>query len=112
MGGGEEPPMDELKNWMWEKVEVNVTGMQGTAPEVTHIDVDMMPSYNQFDEALPYTQLPFEPAQAYDWTSTQLGADLVNESCHFMTSTGSAVDHSFVLASQHHPQTFNTRYIQ
>ena len=35
-GGGNEPPMDELKNRMWEKVEVNVTDMQGTAPELTH----------------------------------------------------------------------------
>jgi hypothetical protein len=26
MGGGDEPPMDELKNWMYEQVETNVAG--------------------------------------------------------------------------------------
>ena len=116
MGGGEEPPMDELKNWMYEKVEVNVTGMQGSAPEVSHIDIDMMPSYNQFDEAMPYTNLPFnipqEPAQAFDWDNAQFGADLVSESYNFMTSTGGVVDQTFVLASQHQPSSFTTPYLQ
>ena len=37
-GGGNEPPVDELKNWMWEKVEVNATGMKGVAPEDARFD--------------------------------------------------------------------------
>ena len=37
MGGGEEPPMDELKNWMYEKIEINVAGnvLQSISPELS-----------------------------------------------------------------------------
>jgi hypothetical protein len=56
MGGGDEPPMDELKNWMYEKVEVNVAGNvpQSTHPELSQIDNDMFTEFNQFDDAIPY----------------------------------------------------------
>jgi hypothetical protein len=48
MGGGEEPPMDELKNWMYEKVEVNVAGnvLQSTPPELSQIDNGMFLKFN------------------------------------------------------------------
>src|SRR5271156_2659210 len=50
MGGGDEPPMDELKNWMYEKVEVNVAGnvLQSSPPELSQIDNDMFTEFNQF----------------------------------------------------------------
>jgi hypothetical protein len=35
MGGGEEPPMDELKNWIYEKIEVNIASnvLQSTSSQ-------------------------------------------------------------------------------
>jgi hypothetical protein len=56
MGGGDEPPIDELKNWMYEKVEVNVAGnvLQSSPPELSQIDNDMFTEFNQFYDAIPY----------------------------------------------------------
>jgi hypothetical protein len=95
MGGGEEPPMDELKNWMYEKIEINVASnvLQSTSPE---IDTDIFTEFNQFDDAVSYNHLtlgiPQESANSYDWNTTQFGVDLVSESYQFTNSTGSVID--------------------
>jgi hypothetical protein len=105
MGGGEEPPMEELKNWMYEQVQVN-------ASQLSQIDADMMLDYTQFDDTAPFTNFPSdvfqEPAQSYDWNTAPYNADLGAESYQFMNGTGPVVD----LASQHPAQMFNTSYLQ
>jgi hypothetical protein len=114
MGGGEEPPMDQLKNWMYEEWDCNEAGMQSTVPEHSQIDADMIPDFDQFDETVPYTNLPFnipqEQVQSCDWNNSQYGADLVSASYQFMNGTGGVVDQNLILAS-HHPQTFCTPYL-
>ena len=116
MGGGEEPPMDELKNWMYEQWEGSVAGVQSNTAEVSQIDVDMMHNYDQFSETVPYSNLPFdvpqEPVHSYDWSSAQYDADLVSESYQFVNSTGGVVDQNLILTSQHHPQSYSTAYLQ
>jgi hypothetical protein len=59
MGGGEEPPMDELMNWMYEKVEVNIadTVLQSAPPELSQMGNDMFPEFNLFDDAVPYNHI-------------------------------------------------------
>ena len=56
MRGGEEPPMEELKNWMYEKIETNVAGsvLESTSPELSQIDTDIFTELNQFDDAVSY----------------------------------------------------------
>jgi hypothetical protein len=77
MGGGEEPPMDELKNWMYEKLDINVAGnvLQSTSPELSQIGTDLFTEFNQFDDALSYNHLalsiPEESANSYYWNTTQ-----------------------------------------
>jgi hypothetical protein len=116
MGGGEEPAMDVLKNWMYEKWDCNVGGMPITEQELSQIEADIFPDSNQFDETLTYTHLPFtiaqEPAQPYDWNHAQYGADLVSESYQFMNIADTTVDQNLILTSQHHPQTYSTPYLQ
>jgi hypothetical protein len=96
MGGGDEPPMDELKNWMYEKIEVNAADnvLQSTPPELSQID-NMFPEFNQFDDALPYNHLSFsipqESANSYDWNNAQYGADLAGQSHQFINSAGSVI---------------------
>jgi hypothetical protein len=98
MGGGEEPSMDELKNWMYEKIEINAAGnvLQNTPPELSQIDTDIFTKFNQFDDAGSYNHLtlgiPQESANSYDWNTTQFGVDLVSESYQFTNSTGSVID--------------------
>jgi len=97
MGGGDEPPMDELKNWMYEKVEANVAGnvLQSTPPELSQIDTDIFTGFNWFDD-VSYNHLalgiPQESANSYDWNTTQFGADLVSESYQFIDSAGCIID--------------------
>jgi hypothetical protein len=115
MGGGEEPPMDELKNWMYEKVEMNVTGngLQSASPELSQIDADIFADFNQFDDAGSYNHLtlgiPQESANPYDWNGTQFPVDLVNESFQFINSAGNVIDENFLL-TPHQPQTLITAY--
>jgi hypothetical protein len=90
--------MDELKNWMYEKVEVNVadTVLQSAPPEISQIGNDMFPEFNLFDDAVPYNHIslniPQEVANSYDWNSTQYGADLVSQSYQSINSAGNAID--------------------
>jgi hypothetical protein len=101
MGGGEEPSMDELKNWMYEKIEINVPSnvLQSTSPELSQIDTDIFTEFNRFDD-VSYNHLalsiPQESANSYDWNTTQFGADLVSESYPFINSAGSIIDQSFL----------------
>jgi hypothetical protein len=98
MGGGEEPPMDELKNWMYEKIESNVASnvLQSTSPELLQIDTDIFTEFNQFDDALSYNHhtfgIPQESANSYDWNTTQFGVDLASESYQSINSAGSVID--------------------
>jgi hypothetical protein len=91
MGGGEEPPMDELKNWMYEKIEI-VAGnvLQSTSPELSQIDTGIFTEFDQFDDAVSYNHLalsiPQESANSYDWSATQFPVDLVSESIQFINS--------------------------
>jgi hypothetical protein len=105
MGGGEQPPMEELKNWMYEQVQVS-------APQLSQIDADMMLDYTQFDDTVPSASPLFnvsqEPALSYDWNTAPYSTDLGAESYLFMNGTGPVVD----LASRHPNQTFNTPYLQ
>ena len=59
MRGGEEPPMEELKNWMYEKIETNVAGsvLESTSLELSQIGTDLFTECNQFDDALSYNHL-------------------------------------------------------
>jgi hypothetical protein len=79
IAGGDEPPMDELKNWMYEKIEINIAGnvLQNTSPEL---------SYNH---TTPDIQ---ESANSYDWNTTQFGVDLVDESYQFINSASSVIE--------------------
>jgi hypothetical protein len=96
MGGGDEPPMDELKNWMYEKIEVNAADnvLQSTPPELSQID-NMFPEFNQLDDVVPYNHLSFsipqESANSYDWNNAQYGADLASQSHQFINSAGSVI---------------------
>ena len=97
MGGGDGPPIDELKNWMYEQIEVNVasSGLQSTPPELSQIDNDVLPEFNQFDDAVPYNHLSFsipqESANSYDWNNAQYDADLAGQSHQFINSAGSVI---------------------
>jgi len=111
MGGGDEPPMDELKNWMYEHTEVNGANnfLQSTPPELSQIDNEILPGFNQFDDASPYNNLSQslqESANLYDWNNGHFGADLVSESYQFINSAGSVIDQNLVLPSHHQPQTY------
>ena len=46
MGGGEEPPMDELKNWMYERIQTSAADnvLQSTFPEPSRIDTSVIES--------------------------------------------------------------------
>jgi hypothetical protein len=98
MGGGEELPMDELKDWMYEKMEVNTAGnvLQSTSPELSQITTDISTEFNQSDDAASYNRLTFgipqEPANSYDWNTTQFGVDLASESYQFNNSAGSVIE--------------------
>jgi len=113
MGGGDEPPMDELKNWMYEKVEANVAGnvLQSTPPELSQLDFSEL---NQFDETVPYSNLsqsiPQEPANSYDWNDAHYGADLVSQSYQFANSAGSVIDQNYILNSHYQPPTYLPTY--
>jgi hypothetical protein len=95
MGGGDEPSMDELKNWMYE-VNGADTVPQSAPPELSQIGNDMFPEFNLFDDAVPYNHIslniPQEYANSYDWNSTQYGADLVSRSYQSINSAGSVID--------------------
>jgi regulatory protein YycH of two-component signal transduction system YycFG len=107
--------MDELKNWMFEKIEVNVAGNvpQNTSPELSQIDTDIFSEFNQFDDAVPYNH-PLsgsqDSASSYDWNNTQYGTDLVSESFQFINSAGSVMDQTFILTSHHQPQGYIAAY--
>jgi hypothetical protein len=115
MGGGEEPPMDELKNWMYEKIEINVAGnvLQSTSPDLSQIDTGIFTEFDQFDDAVSYNHLalsiPQESANSYDWSATQFPVDLVSESIQFINSAGNAIDEPFPFTS-HQSQTLMTGY--
>ena len=101
--------MDELKNWMYEKIEI-VAGnvLQSTSPELSQIDTGIFTEFDQFDDAVSYNHLalsiPQESANSYDWSATQFPVDLVSESIQFINS-----DEPFLLTS-HQPQTLMTVY--
>ena len=98
VGGGEEPPMDELKNWMYEKIESNAADnvLQSTSPELSQIGTDIFTEFNQFDDAVSYNHLtpgiPQGSANSYDWNSTQFGVDLVSESYQFTNGVGGVIE--------------------
>ena len=115
MGGGEEPPMDELKNWMYEKIEINVGSsvLQSTTPELSQIDTDIFTDFNQFDDAVSYPltlSIPQESANSYDWDTNQVTLDLVHESYQFINSAGNGIEENFILPSHHQPQALITTY--
>lgn len=116
MGGGEQPPMDVLKNWMYEKWDFNEAGLQNTDSELTQLDADMITEIDQFCEGIPFNSLPFhlhqEQAQSFDWNNAQYGAELTSESNQLGNSTGAIVDETLILTSQHHPQAYATSYFQ
>jgi hypothetical protein len=114
MGGGEKPPMDVLKNWMFEQISFNEASMSHE-PVQLQLDTNMTADPNQLDNVLGLVNLPFsahqESAQSYDWNNTQYVADLVQESFEFMDNTGAVVDESLILASQHHAQAYATSFL-
>jgi hypothetical protein len=58
MRGGEEPPMEELKNWMYEKIETNVAGsvLESTSPELSQIEALYASTCAQQRKEAPYTR--------------------------------------------------------
>jgi hypothetical protein len=108
MGGGEKPPMEELKNWMYEQIEVNVGGnvLQSTPPELSQTDFDVFSEFGLFEDAVSYNHLnssiPQESAYSYDWNIAQSGSDFVNEPLQFIN--GAPIVENFGLASHHQPQ--------
>jgi hypothetical protein len=108
MGGGDNPPMDVLKNWMYEQVSVNPSH----EPVQLQLDANMTPDPNQLNNVLGLVSLPFsahqESAQSYDWNNAQYVAD--QECYELMDNTGAVVDESLILTSQHHPQAFATSF--
>lgn len=113
MGGGEDPPMDVLKNWMYEKWDCNEASMQSTEPELSQLDADTIHDLNQFDDGISLISLPFgihqEPTQLLDWTDAQYGAEIVSEPYQF-NSTGAIIEENLILASQH-PQAYAPSYL-
>jgi hypothetical protein len=114
MGGGEDPPMDVLKNWMYEKWDCNEASMQSTESELLpQLDEDTIPDLNPFDEGISLISLPFgnhqEPTQSFDWTNAQYDAEIVSEPYQF-NSTGAIMEENLILASQH-PQAYASSYV-
>jgi hypothetical protein len=113
MGGGDEPPMDVLKNWMYETWDCNAAGVQSIESELSQIAAVI--NFNEFDEPIQYSSLPCnipqQPAQPYDWNNVHYSPDLVNESYQFMNSTG-GIDQNLILTSQNHPLAYSTPYLQ
>jgi hypothetical protein len=113
MGGGEEPPMDVLKNWMYDKWDCNEASMQSAEPELSQLDADTIPDLNQFDEGISLISLPFdihqEPTQSFDWANAPYGAEIVSELYQF-NNTGATIEENLILASQH-PQAYAPSYL-
>ncbi len=118
MGGGELPPMEELKNWMFEQWEVNVNGVltfQDTAPTSNLMsDADVMPLYDQFGDSPQYDDLTYdfsqEPVQSFDCNNIQYSLNAVSNSYEPVNYTTNLVDQPFVVTSQsqlHYPELFN-----
>ena len=55
MGGGEQLPMDVLKNWMHEKWDFNEACIQNTGPELAQHEAEMAPDVTQIDESILFT---------------------------------------------------------
>ena len=117
MGGGELPPMEELKNWMFEQWEVNVNGertLQDSAPVGDYQQSPASgPVYSQFDEIEEYSDLTFdisqESTQSLDWNNLQqYSLNTTGNSYQTIDFATNLVDQSFVVPSQHHSQFFNT----
>ena len=115
MGGGEKPPMDVLKNWMYEQVSVNEASIQShqshEEPVQLQLDTNMTPDSNQLN-VLELLNLPFpahqQSAQFYNWNNAQYVTD--PESYGLMDNTGAIVDESLILTSQHHSQAYATSF--
>jgi len=106
--------MDELKNWMFERIEVNGADNvpQNTSPELSQTDTDIFSEFHQFDDAVPYNHplgVPEDSPSSYDW-NTQYGADLVSESYQFINSARSIMDQTFIPTSHHQPQGYIAAY--
>ena len=114
MGGGEKPPMDVLKNWMYEQASFNDANMRSHEPVLLQLDTNLTPDPNQLDNVLGLVNHPFsahqESAQSYDWNNTQYVADLVDEAFELMDN-GAVVDENLILASQHHLQTYAASFL-
>lgn len=115
MGGGEEPPMDILKNWMYETWDRNAAGVHSIEPELLQVGAEMIPNFNEFGKPIPHSNIAFnipqQPAQSYNWDNVQYPTDLVSESYQFMSTEG-IVDHNLILTSQHHPLAYSAPYLQ
>jgi hypothetical protein len=89
MGGGEKPPMDELKNWMYKKIVINAASnaLQSASADLLQIDAEISTESNQSDDALSYNHytfgIPQESVNSCDWNTTHFGVDLVSESYHW-----------------------------
>jgi hypothetical protein len=112
MGGGEKPPMDVLKNWMYEQVSVNEASIQVQSHESVHIqsqshesvqlqlNPNMTPDSNQLNNVLGLVNLPIsahqDSAQFYNWNNAQYVPD--QEPYELMDNTGAIVDESLIQA--------------
>jgi hypothetical protein len=95
MGGGEEPPMNELKNWMYERMENNAAGnvLQSTSPRLSQIDTAIFTKFNQFDNTVSYNHPTLGiPQESANWSTTRSGVGLVSESYQFVNSAGSVIE--------------------
>lgn len=124
MGGGEKPPMEELKNWMFEQWEINIGGdlvLQNAEPtgEFSGFDADeaeTMLAFNQFDDTAAFTEMPFDISQdltqSFDSYAVQYPLNTTSNSYPYANFNDGVVEQTpFVLHSQHH-QTFNATYTQ
>ena len=123
MGGGELPPMEELKNWMFEQWEVNVNGqltLQDSAPtgSFCHSDADVVPLYDHFDDSPEYSDVAFdfsqEPTQPFDCNNIPYSFNAVGNSYQSIDYSSNLGDQPFVVPSQHqlhHPQLFNASFM-
>jgi hypothetical protein len=101
MGGGEKPPMDELKNWMYKEIISDQCRMQRSAKYLRGTFADRrrhiyppssISSMTHYRTTTILSTFP-KSVNSCDWNTTQFGVGLVGEPHQSINGAGSVMTH-------------------
>ena len=117
MGGGHEPPMEILKNWMFERFETNLHGKVIAHDIISATDPDMQLDLGeyQFDEAAACSNLDvdFSQPQIHDTDFDLCSGDFVPQiSQRSMIDSTTSIDSALVLPAEHTSHIYDMTLLQ